>query len=77
MGLRACTHPGLPDPSLPQRPQTDTSGTERSRQNRWTGEAWVRARAGFFSHCLALPEPRLVGLEEGCLGLGGGEKEHT
>ncbi|XP_005655963.1 40S ribosomal protein S19 isoform X1 [Sus scrofa] len=35
--VRACTHLGLLDSSLAQGPQTDTSGTERSGQNRRTG----------------------------------------
>lgn len=39
--VRACTHLGLLDSSLAQGPQTDTSGTERSGQNRRTGEGWV------------------------------------
>ncbi|XP_057348809.1 40S ribosomal protein S19 isoform X2 [Manis pentadactyla] len=34
---RARTHHGMHDPSLLQGPQTDTSGTERSGQNRRTG----------------------------------------
>ena len=39
---------------VPEVPQIDTSGTERSGQNRRAGEAWVKARVGSLCHCLGI-----------------------
>lgn len=62
---------------LPQGPQTDTSGTERSGQNRRTGEAWVWARAGSLSHCTG-SFVRSVSFAGGhCPGWGGGAGENS